>query len=356
MKDHGNDHEDSTADCHAICLRKEARRRGIETGYVTRPYLEGYSDPVRWLALTVEGRRCYFSAGWLVEEERRSRGRLGRPINGDATSLTRNKSRLKAHLAERGFRVPAGQVFASADLPAALQAFDRFPGPVCVKPNQGSYGDDVVPLIGDRSDYEAAVRRVAAAGNRILVEENVGGSVMRFFFVRPDVVAVKLSRPASVVGDGISGLAGLIEAKNDLRRRRAVPGHKPIVVDADVRRFLALGGRTLETVPADGERVFLRGTSNGATGADSIATPGLVHPSYHALVAAACTAVPELNVAAADVMIRDPAVPAGDGAYWVLEINRNPGLTPYHFPWKGVEQNVSGAILDLLARLPPNQR
>lgn len=350
MKDHGNDHEDSTSDYHAICLRREARRRGIETGYVTRPYMEGYSDPVRWLALTVEGRRYYFSAGWLVEEERQSRGRLGRPINGDATSLTRNKSRLKAHLAGRGFRVPAGQLFGSAELPQALQAFDRFSGPVCVKPNQGSYGNHVIPRIGDRRDYEAAVRRVAAESGRILVEESVSGSLIRFFFVRPDIVAVKLSRPASVVGDGSSRIAGLIGAKNLLRQKRAVPGHKPIVVDNDVHRFLALGGRDLDTVPAAGERVFLRGTSNGATGADSIATPGLVHPSYLALVADACNAVPDLTVSAADVMIRDPATPAGKGDYWILEMNRNPGLTPYHFPWRGVEQDVSGAILDFLAR------
>lgn len=352
---------DSLSDCendyHSILLRGVAAAMGIEAHYIVAPYGGTYAMPIRWLTFVVGGRRYCYAAGWLVEAGRDPWGRLGRHINEDATILIRDKMQLKVHLAERGFGVPSGQVYRRTDLAAALRAFDRFSGPVCVKPNQGTHGGSVVASINTREEYEAAIRRVAAKHQKILVEDSVVGSVIRFFYVRPTVVAAKLSRPASVVGDGICDLTGLIEAKNIVRQRRAVPGHLPIVVDDEVRRFLGTQGRKLEDVPAAGERVFLRGTSNSATGADSIAAPGLVHPSYFEVIGAACNSVPGLNISAADVMIRDPGEPAAPGNYWILEMNRNPGVTSFHHPWKGKAQNVCEAVLDLLERgCPPESQ
>lgn len=343
-------HTDDTRDYHAICMRRAASEKGIDAHYVIAPFGGRQTTPMRWLTFLAGGRRYYFCGGWLVEGGRDPWGRLGRHVSEDATILVRDKTRLKRHLAGLGFGVPSGQVFRRQDLEAALRAFDGLSGPLCVKPNQGSQGDAVFTSIRNRVEYQAAIRHVAARYQKILVEESVAGTLIRFFYVRPAVVAVKLSRPASVVGDGLGNLNRLTEAKNAWRRERAVPGHWPIVVDDEVRRFLATQGRRLEDVPAAGERVYLRGTSNGAVGADSIAVPGLAHPSYAAVIAAACTSVPGLNLSAVDVMIRDPAEPATPGNHWILEMNRSPGVTPYHHPWKGEPQNVCGAVLDLLER------
>lgn len=345
-----DDQTDSPDDYHAICLGTAARARGIATRYVHGVYSRFHPFPSRWLALAVGGREYLFASGMLLLKGGDPWRGLGLHINEEATLLIRDKQRAKDFLDVRGFGTPAGRVFRRSDLSAALDAFGSFAGPVCVKPNQGTKGELVFPAIADRVRYENAVRRVAARHQKILVEESVAGQLIRFFFVRPRVVAVKLSRPASVVGDGNATIAGLIEAKNTLRDRRAVPGHSNIVVDGDLRDFLAMTGRGLDDVPAAAERVFLRGTSNGATGADSLDCRADLHPSYLDVLAAACNAVPGLNLTAVDVMIRDPAAPARHGSYWILEMNRNPGLTPYHFPWRGEAQDVSGAILDAMER------
>lgn len=341
---------DDPRDYHSICMRRAVAAKGIDAHYIIAPYGGRLTRPLRWLTFMAGGWRYYFSGGWLGEEGRDPWKRLARHVSDDATILVRDKNRLKSHLAGLGFGVPSGQVFRRNDMAAALRAFDGLCGPLCVKPNQGSQGDCVFTSISTRADYEAAVRHVAARYQKILVEESVAGTLIRYFYVRPAVVAVKLSRPASVVGDGIADLTRLIDAKNAVRRWRAVPGHVPIVADDEVRRFLGTQGRRLEDVPAAGERVYLRGTSNGAVGADSIAVPGLAHPTYADVIAAACRSVPGLNVTAVDVMIRDPAEPAAPGNHWILEMNRSPGVTPYHHPWKGEPQNVCGAVLDLLER------
>ncbi|PWC40606.1 hypothetical protein [Azospirillum sp. TSO35-2] len=343
-----DDQTDSPDDYHAICLGTAARARGIATRYVHGVYSRFHPFPSRWLDLTVGGRAYLFASGMLLVKGGDPWRGLGLHINEEATLIIRDKQRAKSFLDARGFGTPAGRVFRRNDLSAALDAFGSFAGPVCVKPNQGTKGELVFPAIADRARYERAVRRVAARHQKILVEESVTGQLIRFFFVRPRVVAVKLSRPASVVGDGSATIARLIDLKNARRDRRAVPGHSNIAVDDDLRDFLAMTGRGLDDVPAAAERVFLRGTSNGATGADSLDCRADLHPSYLDVLAAACNAVPGLNLTAVDVMIRDPAAPARHGNHWILEMNRNPGLTPYHFPWRGGAQDVSGAILDAL--------
>lgn len=341
---------DCLDDFHSICLRAAAKRRGIAASYEDVPPGRDSLFPSRWLKLPVNGRVFYFARGALMIGGADPWGRLGRHVNEDANLLIRDKHRAKDFLRARGFSVPAGTVFRRADLASALRAFDGFGGPVCVKPNQGQKGEFVFTGIRDRERYEDAVRQVAARHPKILVEESVGGQLIRFFFVRPRVIAAKLSRPASVVGDGVSDVARLIAAKNARRAQRAVPGHVAITIDDGLVDFLAMQGRGLTDVPPASERVFLRGTSNGALGADSIACGSTVHPSYAATIAAACNAVDGLNLTAVDVVIADPAVPARPGNHWILEMNRNPGLTPYHFPWRGEGQDVSGAILDFLSR------
>ncbi|MBP0573384.1 hypothetical protein J8J27_22050, partial [Mycobacterium tuberculosis] len=152
---------------------------------------------------------------------------------------------------------------------------------------------------------------------------------VRFFYVAPRVVGVKLSLPPNVVGDGATAIADLVAAKNRARDARRLPGHKHLVVDDDVQAFLALAGRTLASVPAAGERVFLRAISNGAVGADSIAFADALHPSYVALVEAIGASLAPLQVAALDTVIADRAAPASPAGFAVLEVNNSPGVLPY---------------------------
>lgn len=341
---------DAIIDNHSMFMQEAARNRGLETKYVTLPFSELYDEPIRWLSFTVGRQEYLYSSAVLLAAGQDRWGRLGLHVNSRANLLIRDKHRAKEFLRARGFNTPEGRVFRRTELDRAIDAFTGFSGPVCVKPNQGAEGTLVVPVIRERRHYEESVRRVAERHQKILVEQSVPGQLIRFFFVRPKVVAVKLSRPASVVGDGTSSIDRLVEAKNDWRRRRAVPGHKPILVDRDVVDHLGLQGRRLTDVPPRGERVFLRGTSNGATGADSIAAPDLVHPSYAAVIEAACNAVDGLNITTVDVVIRDPKLPRDGGNYWILEMNRHPGVAPYHRAWKGESQDVCGAILDFLER------
>jgi D-alanine-D-alanine ligase-like ATP-grasp enzyme len=158
-------------------------------------------------------------------------------------------------------------------------------------------------------------------------------------------VAVKISLPANVVGNGASTIETLIAVKNREREIRAVPGHHPIVIDAGLRATLQAARLSLAFVPAAGRRVLLRRVSNGAVGADSIECAEAIHASYAGQVEAACAAIPGIRICAIDMVILDRQAPATPRNHWILELNSSPGLLPYHYPWQGRPQDIGGAIL-----------
>jgi D-alanine-D-alanine ligase-like ATP-grasp enzyme len=198
-----------------------------------------------------------------------------------------------------------------------------------------------------------AFERVAEQFEQILVEESIPGDIFRYYYVAPRVVGVKLSRPASVVGDGRSTIAALIDAKNLERRARALPGHRLLTVTSDLHTTLARQGFGLTTVPPAGRRVTLRSNSNVSAGADTIECVAAVHPTYARQVEAACRAFPGLRIAAVEVKIFDCRQPATPRNHCFIEVNSSPALVQFHHPWEGEPQDVAGAVVAHLRDLGP---
>lgn len=335
----------STLDPHAVCLRDAATRMGIATDALLLD--RGGGRTAMHLALYLESSTWQFRAGVLRAAPAAAATR-GPHINGAAVSVTTDKMATKNALDRAGLAVPRGRLFGRDGVYGAIAFAAGLGGPVCVKPNRGRKGILVHPGRRTPDAIAAAFEAVARRYDEILVEESVSGEVVRYFYVRPRAVAVKISRPANVVGDGIRTIADLIHLKNAERARRALPGHHPIVIDAALAAALAVHGLSLESVPPAGRRVLLLPISNGAAGADSIECADTTDPSYARAVEAAGAAIPGLRISAIDMIVRDRRVPANPRNHWFLELNSSPGLLPYHYPWEGRPQDVAGAILQHL--------
>jgi D-alanine-D-alanine ligase-like ATP-grasp enzyme len=333
-------------DQHSRCVAAAARARAVpvQSMLVQAPG----RGPRVWLQMQAGGRTWFYRSGVLRHGGLRN-GRLQwHHVNGAAASLTIDKALTNALLAAAGVSAPVGALFAADQQALALTFFRALGRPVCVKPNRGRKGICVTPDCTDGAAVAAAFARAAQDYGRVLVEESVAGEVIRFYWVAPGVVGVKHSLPPNVVGDGRCSIAALVEAKNQERAARYIPGHLPIVIDEALIAYIASHGLSLDSVPAAGTRVRLRALSNGAVGADSIACADSTHPSYSAVIDTACRAFPGLRVAAIDMMIGDRSQPAAPGNHWILEINSSPGVLPYHYPWEGEPQDVSGALVDLM--------
>ncbi len=160
--------------------------------------------------------------------------------------------------------------------------------------------------------------------------------------------------PLSVVGNGTSTVAALLEEKNRMRRHLDLPTHPEVAIDDDIIAYLSAQGLHLNSVLAKGERVFLRSSAGYPAGADTILLDlSRIDSSYLDIVSRACQSVPGLHYCGVDIVIEDIYKPATDNNYWILELNANPALIAFYDPWAGETVDVAGKIVQMLvARYP----
>ena len=344
-------------DPHAASLLKVAQLRGIPTdcmiadGTPNAPLkswskLEINQTLKPWLKLEINQTQFLYRQGMLLKV---STDNTLKHINGLAASITSRKSLTKSFLQALSVSNPFGVCFGRHEARLAEAWFHTWQQPVCLKPERGQEGILVYPYIDRISHFRQVFELIASQYSEIIVEESFPGDVYRYYYVVPRVVAVKLSRPASVKGDGIQNLESLIAAKNQAREERQVPGHKPIQINPSMHLCLSRQGRDLSYVPRKDERCYVQFVSNGAMGADSIAAE--VHPSYTRIIEKACQGLPEFQLGAVDVILKHPDQVATPANYRVLEMNSSAGVAPFQYLWEGSGQDVCGPILDLLTQI-----
>src|SRR6185503_8062786 len=155
--------------------------------------------------------------------------------------------------------------------------------------------------------------------------------------------------PAHVVGDGRRTIRELIEEANRDPRRGV--GHTKILtrLPADERTmaYLERSGRTLDSVPAADERVYLRGTANLSTGGTSIDRTDEMHPD-NVTACEMAAGIVGLDIAGIDVLTPDISVPFRENDAVIVEVNAAPGIRMHTHPTEGKPRNAAAPILDML--------
>src|SRR3954454_24503829 len=270
-----------------------------------------------------------------------------------AADIAQDKDLTKRMLQGIGLAVPTGAV--ARDVERAVEIAEEIGFPVILKPLDGNQGRGISPRLDDEDGVRAAWAGSAQRYGTMLVERHVEGRDHRVLVVNGKVVAVAERVPAHVVGNGRHTVAELIaEANLDPRRGRG-HGNVLTMIPADERtaEFLGQSGRTLDTVPATGERVFLRPTANLSTGGTSIDRTESIHPD-NVTACEMAAGVVGLDIAGLDVLTPDISVPFHENGAVIIEVNAGPGIRMHTHPAEGKPRNVPGAILDML--YPPGER
>ncbi|GAA2660762.1 cyanophycin synthetase [Paractinoplanes durhamensis] len=281
-----------------------------------------------------------------------SRRRLAWAAMSDRTSgvgidIAGDKEITRRLLTEAGVPVPAGGV--ARDASAAARLFAELGAPVVVKPRQGRHGDRVTLSVMTGAETAYAF---SAAGEDVIVERQLTGRDYRVLVVAGEVVAAAERIAAHIVGDAGHTVAELVDRTNTDPRRGA--GHSRVLtritVDDAVLRVLERQGRTLSFVPAAGQRVWLRETTNLSTGGTSHDVTDRVHPDVIRLCLRVAALV-GLDICGIDLRLPDiaePLPPVRDGdevTGGVIEVNAVPGLRMHLAPVRGRAHDVGDAIV-----------
>lgn len=253
-------------------------------------------------------------------------------------------------LEARGLSVVPSQLFERGKRRAAWRYAQSLGLPVVLKPPGMARGRGVTTAIQTWEQFAEAWKKAMHAYRRpevaqFLVEKHVYGEDYRVFVVDGDIFSATHRRRASVEGDGKSVVAELIDQKNRFRRGNPYLAEHLIPTSVEELDQLSGSGYSLETIPADGEQVVLRGASNLSAGGDSIDVTDMMHSSLKDVARRAVAAVPGMEYAGVDIIARSVTDPASPENHVVSEVEYSPAPIT-NFPVEGASRDMAGAILD----------
>lgn len=265
-----------------------------------------------------------------------------------AEGIAQDKDLTKSLLATCGVPIPEGEIVSSAE--QAWEAAEEIGLPVVVKPSDGNHGRGVSLDLNTREEVQAAFRLAEPEGSEVMVERYVRGHEFRLLVVGGRVVAAARGEVASVVGDGHSTVAQLVDAQLNTDPRRG-PGEdfplSPINIETDGAIVLDLQrqGMNAQAVPANGRAVMIQRNGNVA-----IDCTDEVHPEVDYIVSLAARVV-GLDIAGIDVVAQDISRPLQAQGGAIVEVNAGPGLLMHLKPAEGSPRPVGQAICSHL--FPP---
>jgi cyanophycin synthetase len=289
--------------------------------------------------------------GSLVQLGYGKKRRLIKATQADSTSIigcdiASDKDLTKKLLHDANLPVPAGGL--CADVSELEELLKDITLPCVIKPLDANQGRGVATDLRNIRDIKSAFKKAQEISRHVVVEQFFEGSDYRVLVVNGKMVAASLRIPAKVKGDGNSTIEQLIAIENSNPLRG--DGHEfpltKIHEDEALHQHLKSKNYTLNSIPKNGEIVFLRGTANLSTGGTAIDVTEIVHPD----VAFACeraARVVNLDICGIDVISEDISKPFNlNGG--IIEVNAAPGIRMHEFPFEGKPRPVGKTICSML--------
>jgi glutamate--cysteine ligase len=268
-----------------------------------------------------------------------------------ALEIANNKAITKRILSEHGFTTPRGAQFFSYE--ESLENYSQFKNKsIVIKPNGSMEGTGISFVSPNQpEEYKSGIKRALEEQSCVLVEEHCSGTEYRILIMGNEVIGIIHRKPANVIGNGTDTIDELIRKKN-MTRRAAIRELISIRITPVEIEILAGKNYTLESIPDEGERVFLRHNSNISTGGDSIESNAIVH-DYYKQIGIKAAKLLQLPICCLDMLIPSPE---NKGNYTIIELNAIPGLTIHTNPTIGKPVNAGKALLDFLGFHDPREQ
>ena len=267
-----------------------------------------------------------------------------------AVELASDKEETNRILGNLGLPVPRQRLVQTAE--DAVAAAERIGYPVVVKPFNANHGRGISIHLTSSEQVAEAFDIAQEHSRSVIVESFITGEDHRMLVINGELVAVALRVPGHVVGDGVHTIEQLVDEVNRDPRRGI--GHEKVLTrllfDQQAEALLSNKGYTRQTIPADGEPVFLRLTGNLSTGGTATDVTDQVHPDNIEMAVRAVKAI-GLDVGGVDFLTTDVTESYKEVGGAICEVNAAPGFRMHMAPSEGRARDVGGPVMDML--FPP---
>jgi cyanophycin synthetase len=268
-----------------------------------------------------------------------------------AVELASDKEETNSILRDLGLPVPKQRLVRSSR--DAKRAAERIGYPVVLKPLAGNHGRGVSINLKSADEIEVAFDKAREHGRNVIVESFLEGHDHRLLVVNGELVAASKRVPGHVVGDGKRTIEQLVDIINEDPRRGV--GHEKVLtrleLDHQAERLLTKLGHDRNTVPADGETVYLRSTANLSTGGTAIDVTDTIHPDNREMAIRTIKAI-DLDIGGVDFLTKDITESYREAGGGICEVNAGPGFRMHVAPSEGTPRDVAGPVIDML--FPPD--
>lgn len=332
---HGN-----LLDAYAVAL--EGWRRGLTLRWHVKDS-EKFKEMRTWF-VDNPGQLFSLSNGERTHYFFRTRGDK---VTNEAVDIARDKDRTKRVLSKAGIPVPEGSRFTADNSKEEILDYAAKLGfPVVLKPTDGSFGKGVISNITSAGEFEYALDYVRddLGYKDVIVEQHIPGDDYRIYVVDHQVVGAIKRIPPNIVGNGEDSILTLIEKKNEERQLNPRLVSCPIEINDELIDFIGRKGYFLESVPENGELVFLSSKSNISIGGDPIDVLDELPEEVKQVAIEALHAIPGLTHGAVDLLLHRNK-PLEEASY-VIELNPTSQIGGILYPIEGKSRDIPAAIID----------
>lgn len=255
----------------------------------------------------------------------------------------------KKILERNGISVPKGEKFLPNEWELSVLYARKIGFPVVVKPVFGSHGDNIYMDVENEIELKYIVKNTFAdkLKTAFIIEKQFDGKEYRVFLTKEGKYAVLHREPAHVIGDGKHSISNLIRIENEKRKER-INCLCPIAVDEITESYMKKNNISMEDVPNENEKIYLRHNSNVAKGGLCIDYTDKVHSSVIENCKKILNTFSGLSYVGIDYMSKDIASNQTTDMYNIVEVNTVPGIHMHMKPSEGKTRNVAKYMVDMI--------
>jgi cyanophycin synthetase len=264
-----------------------------------------------------------------------------------SVELASDKEETNKILAGLGLPVPKQELVQSET--AAVRAARRMGFPVVTKPYNGNHGRGISIRLTTDEQVAHGFNVAREHSRSVIVETFLEGDDHRLLVVNGELVAATRRTPGHVVGDAEHTVEELIGIVNQDPRRGV--GHEKVLtrleLDAQALAMLERAQLTPQSVPAQGQMVYLRSTANLSTGGTATDVTDVIHPDNREMAERAVRAI-GLDVGGVDFLSRNITESYRRIGGGICEVNAAPGFRMHVAPSEGTSRDVAAPVIDML--------